>query len=174
VNAVGLNSAGDGDEILVDHRHKGDVVVRGERAEELLEGLDVVGSVVGRQRDAGEQDFNVRGFERGEDLIEIAAGLSERKAAKTVVAAEFDDHDFRMLGEKGGKARDCVFSGGAAGAAVDHSVVVALGVEILLQGTGIRLAEFQALPGGDAVSVTDEDVSAGGRDGLNQEREKGE
>jgi hypothetical protein len=44
----------------------------------------------------------------------------------------------------------------------------------MLQETRISLAEFQALPCGDAVSVTDEEMDAGGRDGLNQEREKSE
>ena len=42
MNAVGLDAAGDWNQVFVNHGHKGDVVVSGEGAEKLLEGLDIV------------------------------------------------------------------------------------------------------------------------------------
>jgi hypothetical protein len=37
--------------------------------------------------------FDVRVFERGQHLVEVAARLVGGQAAQAVVAAEFDDHD---------------------------------------------------------------------------------
>ena len=47
MNAVLLNGVGDVDEVFVDHGDKGYVVLGGEGTEKLIEGLDVVGTVVG-------------------------------------------------------------------------------------------------------------------------------
>ena len=146
MNAVRLDGVGDMDQVLVDHGHKGDVCLRGQVAEDLIEGLDVVGPVVGRQGDAGEQNFDVRGFERGQDLIEVAAGLIERQAAQAVVAAEFYNDDFRMKAQDGEQAGDGIFGGGAAGALVDDLVVVALGVELPLQSVREGLAVWRPWP----------------------------
>jgi len=53
VDAVLLDGAGDVDEVLVDHGHEGRMMLGGEVAEGLIEGVDVVGTVVGREGDAG-------------------------------------------------------------------------------------------------------------------------
>ena len=73
--AVLLDGAGDVDEVFVQHGDEGRVVLRGEIAKGLVEGTDVIRTVVGRKGDAGEQDLDVGGFKRGENLIEIAASL---------------------------------------------------------------------------------------------------
>ncbi len=78
--------------------------------------MDVVGAVVGRQGDAGEQNLDVRGFESGQHGIEIAAGLVERQAAEAIVAAEFDDDDGGMQEQDGVSSGDGILGGGAAGA----------------------------------------------------------
>jgi len=83
VDAVGLNGAGDADQILVDHGNKGDVVLLGEVAEDLVEGVDVVGAVVGGQGDAGEQYLDMRGFEGVEHLVQVAACQVEGQAAES-------------------------------------------------------------------------------------------
>ena len=78
-----------------------------------------------------------------EHLVEVAAGLVEGQAAEAVVAAELDDDDLRMQAQDGRKAGDGVFGGGAAGALIDDLVVVALGVELALQGVREGLAVVQ-------------------------------
>ena len=60
MNAVLLDGAGDMDKVFVEHGNKRRVVLRGEIAKGLVEGVDVVGAVVGRKGDAGEQDLDVR------------------------------------------------------------------------------------------------------------------
>ena len=75
MNAVGLDGAGNFDQILVEHGHEGDVVLGGELGKYLVEGLDVFGAVVGRERDSGQQNPDVRGFERRQHLVQIAASL---------------------------------------------------------------------------------------------------
>ena len=102
VNAVVLDGVGNVDEVLVDHGDEGGVMLCGQIAEELVEGVDVVGAVVGGQGDAGEQDLDVSGFKGCEDLVEITASLVEGQAAEAVVAAELDEDDFRVEGEDGG------------------------------------------------------------------------
>ena len=87
--------------------------------------MDVVGAVVGRQGDAGEQNLDVRVLKRGEHLVEVAAGLVEGQAAQAVVAAELDDDDGGMQAQDGVQAGDGILGGGAAGALVDDLVVVA-------------------------------------------------
>ena len=75
MDAVLLNGARDVDQVFVDHRHEGCVVLCGQRTEELIEGLDVVGTVVGWQCDAGEQNLDMGAYKRSENLIQILAGL---------------------------------------------------------------------------------------------------
>jgi len=60
VNAVLLDGAGDMDKVFVEHGNKRRVVLRGEIAKGLVEGVDVIRTVVGRKGDAGEQDLDVR------------------------------------------------------------------------------------------------------------------
>ena len=156
VDAVALDGAGDVNEVFVDHGDEGGVVFGGHVFEELLEGLDVLLSVVWREGDAGEQDADVGGFECGEHLVEVFARLVEREAAKTVVAAEFDDDDLGMEGDNGAQTAQCVFGGGAAGSLVVDGVVIAGAVEIALKGVGEGLAGFEAIAGGDGVAEADE------------------
>ncbi len=78
MDAVGLNRAGDVDQVFVDHRHKSGVVFSGKCLIDLVKVTDVIGAVIGRQRDACEQDLNMRGLERGDNLIQIALRLFKR------------------------------------------------------------------------------------------------
>ena len=136
MNSILLDGAGDGDEVFIDHWHKGHMMPRSKRVENLVEGLDVVGAVVWGKRNSSQQDLDMRGFESGEDLFKITPSLIERKAAKTIVAAELDNDNFGMNAHDGGKSYNGVFGGGSAGALIDDLVVVALGVELALQGVG--------------------------------------
>lgn len=139
MDAVGLNGAGDIDQVFVDHGHDGGVMAGGEVEEDLIELMDVIGAVVGRQRDAGDEDLDMRAAERGDDGIKIAAGLIEGQAAQAVVAAELDDDDGRVQVEDGCERDDGVFGRSAAGAAVEDGVGVAEAVKIALQGCWICL-----------------------------------
>ena len=53
MDAVLLDGSGHVDEVFVDHRDEGDAMLESEVAKDLVELLDVVGSVVRRERDAG-------------------------------------------------------------------------------------------------------------------------
>ena len=172
VDAVVLDGVGDVDEVFVDHGDEGGVMLCREVAEDLVELVDVVGAVVGGQGDAGEQDLDVGGFKGGEDLVEIAACLIEREAAEAVVAAEFDEDDFRVEGQDGVEAGDGVFGSGAAGALIDDFVVEAAGVEVALEGVGVGLVGVEAVAGGDAVAEADEQVLAEGLRGQGEEEQQ--
>jgi hypothetical protein len=84
-------------------------------------------------------------------------GSGRGQAAEAVVAAEFDDHDFRVQEQDGAEAGDGVLGGGAAGALVDDFVVVAAGVEVAAAGSRDRMAGLEAVAGGDAVAEADQD-----------------
>ena len=120
------------DEILIEHGHERGVVLASDLGKDGLEGVNVGGAVIGRQRDAGHQDLNVRMHQRGDDLVEIGARLGDGKATETVVAAELDDRDGRMQVENEGQAGDRVLGCSSACAFVDDLVMVAAIIENLL------------------------------------------
>ena len=64
MNAVGLNGVGDVDQILVDHGDERHAMACSQVAKDLLEGFDVVGAIIRREGDAGEQDFDMGFFQR--------------------------------------------------------------------------------------------------------------
>ena len=53
VDAVSLNGIRNANQILVEHGNQRGVVLCGESGKDLLEGVDVVGAVVGREGDTG-------------------------------------------------------------------------------------------------------------------------
>jgi hypothetical protein len=157
MNTVLLDGAGDVDQILVDHGNEGRVVFRGEIAENLVEGLDVVGAVVRRKGDAGEEHLDVRGFEGGEDRVKILLCLMGRQSPEPVVAAEFDDDDGGVGLDDCVYVGGCVLGGGAAGAPVFDLVFVAALVQIALERVWERLAGLEAISGGDTVAIADDE-----------------
>src|SRR4051812_2287835 len=68
--------------------------------------------------------------------------------------------------------RDCVLSGGAAGAAVLHFVFVTPLVEVALQGGRKGLPGLQAIPRGDAVAIADDDRPICGQHGNRGEHQE--
>jgi len=142
MNAIGLNRAGNADQVLVNHGNQGYVVLLGEVAEDLLELLDVVMAVVGRKGNASQQNFDMGVFQSRQHRIEVAASLAERLTAEAVVAAEFNDDDLRMQEQNGAQAGDGILGGGAAHALVADFVVVAAGVQVSLESIGEGLASL--------------------------------
>ena len=157
VDAVRLDGSGHGVDIRVKHGQKRNAIARGDLVIHKVELMNVCGSVVGRERDAGEKDFGVRGEQARDDGFKVALGDRQRQAAQAVVAAEFDYDDCGVHGEDAGQAVDAVFAGVAADAGVDDAVVVAASVEVVLERGGPGLAGFESVAGGDAVSVADDD-----------------
>ena len=165
VDAVGLDGSGDGVDVCVEHGQERNVVTGGDLMVHEVELVDVGGAVVGRKRDAGEQDFGMRGEQAGDYGFEIAFGDAEWQSAQAVVAAEFDDDHGGMHGEDAGQSVDGVFGGIAADACVDDAVVVAAGVEVALKRGGVSLVRQEAVAGGDAVSEANEHRLFGGARG---------
>jgi hypothetical protein len=94
---------------------------------------------------------------------EVGLGLFEGEAAEAVVASELEDDELRMAGEDAGDAVEAVLGGVAADAGVDDVVVVAAGVEELLEDVGVGLAGVGAEAGGEGVSEADDEVLRGRR-----------
>ena len=128
----------------------------------FVELIDVVGAVVRREGDAGENDFAACLKQSGDEGGEVAARVGDRDAAQAVVAAELDDDDGGVQAEDFFEAVDAIFAGVAADAGVDNFVVVAATVEIGLEIVGIRVAGRDAIAGGDAVSEAHDRRERGG------------
>jgi hypothetical protein len=156
VDAVGLNSARDVDKVFINHGHEGGVVPCGEIAKDLVEGIDVIPAVVGRQRDAGKEHADVSVIERGEDSVEVAARLVRRHSAEAVVTAELDDDDGGVKHQDGAQVSGGILGGGAAGAQIRYLVVVAVFIKGPLQGIRIGLVAGEAESGSDAVAIADD------------------
>jgi len=88
VGIIFLHHAGDAEDAFEKKGQHGDTILFGEQGVGCVEACDVVGAVVGWERDAGEDDGDFAGFEGGYDLIEIGAGVFDAQAAEAVVAAE--------------------------------------------------------------------------------------
>jgi hypothetical protein len=157
MDAVVLNGVGHGIDVQIDIGDDGHVVLRGDEGEGLVEVAHVVGAVVGRERDAGEDDFAAGLEQRGDDGVEVATRVGDGQAAQTVVAAEFDKHDGGMQAEDFRQAIDAIFGGVAADAGVDDAVGVAAEIEVRLKIVGVRLAGIDAVSGGDAVAEAIDD-----------------
>ena len=127
------------------HGHKGYVVLRGQVAEDLLEVLDVLLAVVGRQRDSGEQDFDMGVFKGGQHLVEVAARLGDGQAAQAVVAAELDDDDCGVQAQDGVQTGDSILGGRAARSLVEDFVVVAA-ASSCVAGSRDRIGHGKAMP----------------------------
>ncbi len=162
MDAVLLNGAGEMNQVLVDHRDKGNMVAGGECSEDLAEGVHVVHAVVGRQRDAGEKNFDMRGLKRAENLVEVAACLGEREAAEPVVSTEFDNYGVGVKAQNCWKAGNRVLGGGSAGTLIDDFVVIALCIQMPLQRIWEGLAFSEAVARGNAVAKADKDACRGG------------
>ncbi len=63
--SVLLNCAGEVNKVSVEHGNEGRMMLSSQIAKGLVEGLDVVRSVVGWKSDAGEEDLDVRIFKGG-------------------------------------------------------------------------------------------------------------
>ena len=89
------------------------------------------------------------------DLFEIASCRRNGNAPQTVVAAQFEQHDFGL--QRGDRIDPAQASRGgvAADTQVDDAVPVALPVERLLEEVGIALPGIGAQPFGQAVAERD-------------------
>ncbi len=96
-------------------------------------------------------------LQRGDDAVEVGAGVCDGQAAQAVVAAELDDDDGGMRGEDLGQALDAVLGGVAADALVVDAVVEVEVVEVGLEVVGVALAGADAAAGGEAIAEADED-----------------
>ena len=157
VGAVALHHAFDAEDVLEEEGQQGDVVLLCQDRVGGGELLDVVGAVVWGEGDAGEDDAGAAGFEGGDDVIEVGAGVFDAKAAEAVVAAKFDDDEGGLEGEDGVEAFEAIFGGVAADAFVDDMVVVAEFVEVGLEVVGVALAGFGAEACGETVAEADDE-----------------
>jgi hypothetical protein len=172
VDSVVLNGAGDGVDVSVELGQERNVEFGGEEAIGFVELLDVVGAVVGREGNAGEDDFAAGLEQGGDDGVEVAARVGDGDATEAVVAAEFNDDDGGVEAEDFFQAVDAVFGGVAADARIDDFVVVAATVEVGLEIVGIGLAGSDAIAGGDAVSEAGDNGNGAGRGSVCGEGEK--
>ena len=161
MNSIGLDGAGNVHEIFVDHGHECDVMPRGEVVKHGIKLANVVGAIVGRKSDAGKQNLDAAIGESGEHGVEVVARLIEWKTAQTVVAAEFNDDNFRMKKQDRRQSFHGVLGGGAACSQVLNLVVVAEFVEVALQSIRERLTGRQIVACCNAVAVADDDGPAG-------------
>ena len=157
VGAIGLHHSGYAIDVLEQEGKHGDAVLASEQGVGPVELLDVVGAVVGREGDAGEGDLYAGVLQRGDDAVEVGAGVGDGQAAQSVVTSELDDGDGGMQGEDLGQARDAVLGGVAADALVVDAVADVALVEQGLEVVRVALAGIDAATGGQAIAEADQD-----------------
>jgi hypothetical protein len=156
MNPVLLDRARNMDQILVNHRYERGMVLCRRVLKHLLKLVNVIGAVVGRQGDAGEQNLDVRRLQRCQHLVQIALCLFKWQSAQSVVAAKLDDHNLRVQFEDQVQIGNRVLGGRPAGSLIAYPVEVALALQFLLQKVRIRLARVQPVSGSNAVAKADQ------------------
>lgn len=163
MDAVFLNGAGDRVNACIDIRDHGDVVLRGNLRKYLVELLHVVGSVVGRQSDAGQNHLAPGLQQRADNGVQVTARIGDGDAAQPVIAAEFDNHNGRMQSKHVPEAIDAIFGRVAADSGVDDAVMVAAAVELGLQNGGISMPRIDSVSGRNAVAKAVDDGNGSAR-----------
>ena len=157
VGSVLLHHAIDAVDALEEEGKKGDGVLFREQGVGLLELVDVVGAVVGREGDSGESDLCAAGLEAREEGIEIGSCVLDAQTAEAVVAAELDDDEGGVEGDDVVDAIEAVFRGVSADALVDDVVAKAASVEVFLEVVGVALAGIGSVAGGEAIAEADQE-----------------
>lgn len=163
MNSVRLDGSRNVNQILVDHGHEGDASARGCFAEDFVEGMNVIGAIIGRQGDSGQKHADVRVKQRGKHLVEILRGNGKRQTAQAVIASKLDDDYGWMHAQNFREPLHGIFGCGAAGAEVDHLIGIAQLVQVALQRVRIRFAGSQTETRRNAVSKADKQRLALGK-----------
>ena len=133
---------------------------------ETLREFGGVGAVIGRQVHADEQRARpgrLGGIEHGGEVV---AHLGERQAAQTVVGAEGDDDDGRLVALQGFRQAGTAAGGGLAGNRdIGDAIIEALFAQALFQQRRPGLFGTDAVTGGERV--------AHNQDGSRGERRRG-
>ncbi len=166
VGVVGLHVAGDAVDVFEEEGQEVQVIFFCERGVHGVEFFDVVGTVVGGEGDAGEGYLGSALLELLDHGGEVGLGLLQGEAAEAVVASELEDDELGVAGDDALDAVEAVLGGVAADAGVDDVVVVAAGVEELLEDIGVGLAGVGAEAGGEGVAEADDEVLRGRREAL--------
>ena len=124
MDAIRLHGSGNGVNVSEEEGEEPDIELFSGKYVGLIDGLDVVVSVIGREGDACERDFNACMLQRGNDLVEIGASRGDGKAAESVVASELDDGDRRVRSNDVVETVDAIFGGVSADAHVKDVIVV--------------------------------------------------
>ncbi len=165
VGVIGLHHALHAVDVVEQEGQHGHFVLTGQRGVVAGEALDVVRAVVGRQRDAGEDDLDACRLEGLDHAGEVGAGGFDIEAAQAVVAAELK-HDYRRVqGGDVGDAVDTILGGVAGDAFVDDAVEIAVTVEVFLEEVGVAGAFVGTEAGGERVAEADDErawVNGGG------------
>lgn len=163
MDAVRLDRSGHVDQVFVNHRHQGNMVFLCQVAKDLVERMDIVRSVIGRQRDACQQHLDTRGFESREHRVQVLPRLIQREAAQPVVSAEFDNDDGRVALNNRSHIGSGVLCCRSAGPPVVNVVFVAGLLQIALQCRGVGLVWLKSQPRRDAVAIADDRWPFGAR-----------
>jgi len=153
---VRLHHAVDPEDTLEKKREHGNVELFGEQVVVLIELTDVVCAVVGRERDAGQNNLGPACNERRYDAVEVGPSVGDTQAAEAVVATELDHDDRGLHGDDRQYAGDSVLGRVAADACVDDTICVTSTVKLGLKIVRVRLTRFSAVAGRQAVAKADD------------------
>ncbi len=170
MDAILLNSAWNSVDMGIEHGQQDDMIFRCDLLKDGIELVDVVGTVVGWQRDPRE-DHLAACFPQGrDDRIEIGAGRRNRKTAQTVVAAKLDDNHRRMELKHLIHALNAVLGGISAHALIDDPVSISASIQISLQVVWIAVARIDPMAGCNTVTEANNRGKGTVRSGMSKQR----
>lgn len=157
VDSVRLHAARRAINVLKQKGKQGHMIFPGQQRVGLVELVDVIRTVIRRQRDAAEHDLGSCALKRRDDLIEVLARAVDRQSAQTIIPAEGNDDDRRFQREHFIHPVQTVFRGVATDAGVHHMVVKAFRFEIAFQKVWVAVAGICTVACSQAIAKGDND-----------------
>jgi hypothetical protein len=156
VNSILLDRIRNRVHVGVQHGQQRSMIFGRDLRENGVELADVVRTVIGRQRDAEQQNLASCPAQGSNNRVQVVARRCERQPAQSVIASQLDDDDCRMQFNDVVQPIDRIFCSIPADALIDHAVAVSASVQISLQVVWIAMARLNSIARRDAVSKTDD------------------
>ena len=132
-----------------------DIMLVRETPIDRIECVAIFGTEIRRGKHSGEQNRHTLGLQAGHDRVEIGEGLGRFEAAQSVIGAELDNNQIRIVGEHPVETRAAARRGVTRNPGIDHAHADAARRERSRQPHRKRCRARHPVAGGQTVAERD-------------------
>ncbi len=152
MDTVGLVEGGVADHTVEKKGVEGNVMFAGQAGVDGVEAVIIVGAEVARGAHADKHGGHAFLFKPGEDGVEVGGGFVRRKATQSIIGAQFDDDQLRIVGEGPVQTGQATGGGIARDSGVGDVDIEPLAAQRRLQLRRKGLGGGQTQAGGETVA----------------------